>query len=203
MSAGVAVIFMFSATLFAATSEMTAASDQLATIIAVFAFVIYVGGLLLASLRQIARLLAYWKGWIIRHDFTLKGPRTGSWRRGSDPTRSADGQRHNRWFPLWIEHIPPSPVPDLLKRDIWFTLGIAWPFAASLTARVLISANLLSPEAIVSNAAWYLVTGGPAVAAVIAYTYYEWFRIERIDVEQEIRRSRVRDILTRRGVSKD
>lgn len=163
--------------------------DKLAALIAGISFVIYVGGLVLASLRQIARFFAYWKGWVIRHDFLYRGPRSGVWRRDT-----LDGRQHNHWFPMWIEHIEPSPVPDLLKRDIWFTLGIAWPFLLILIARVLISLNWLDSGAIAMNATWYLITGAPAALAVLAYTYYEWFRVERIDVEQERRAARAENL---------
>lgn len=71
--------------------------------------------------------------------------------------------------------------PALLSRDLWFVTGLAFPFLAILTVRVIIAffPDLGLSALLSGNQLWYLLTGAPAIIAVWAFVYYEYFRIER------------------------
>lgn len=76
--------------------------------------------------------------------------------------------------------------PALLSRDLWFVTGLAFPFLAILTVRVVIAffPGLGLSTMLQGNQLWYLITGLPAIIAVWAFVYYEYFRIEKSENEK-------------------
>lgn len=74
-----------------------------------------------------------------------------------------------------------EPPPALMTRDLVMVTGLAFPFLAILLVRTINSffPDLGLSALLAGNAVWYLVTGLPAILAVLAFDYYEQFRIER------------------------
>lgn len=70
-------------------------------------------------------------------------------------------------------------VPSLAKRDFWFLLGLALPFAGIFIVRSFGIRDLST------NLWWLLGTTFGAVGAMFVWAYYEFRIIERDDDKKE------------------